>query len=335
MRKQLSISIAVVLVLLVSAATSVAFAAARAVIEQSVVDVGVVAQGDKIEHTFVLANKGDETLTIREVKPACGCTVAEYDRSIAAGESGRISAVVNTDHFTGPIAKSVTVFTSDGDNPKITLVIKAVIQPKIEVEPGYARFIVVEGAGTESSRQTLRTIDGPELEVLAVRSPFPFLKTSYARVDAGAEGKDKGAWKIDLVLDRNRAPVGPLGDFVEVQTNHPKQKLVKIPVSGFVRPVVSVTPRVAELGSRTLEAPFATTLEVRNQTDESIALDSVTADVAGMEAAIEEVEQGKVYKIVLTLTPGMAKGPFQGKVRIATSSKRRPLVEVDVSGTVL
>ena len=314
--------------------------AAQAVIREPIVDVGTVARGEKVEHSFVLRNEGDSVLTVREVKPACGCTVASYDASIAAGASGKITTVLSTEVFDGPIAKTVTVFTNDANNPRIELVIKAVIQPQVEVKPGYARFIVVEGAGTESSTQTMFAADGPPLEICSVRSPYPFVKVTYRRIQAAeikttAKDGEPSRWEVVLSLDRDQAPVGPLADHVEVETNHPKQGIVKIPVSGFVRPAVSVTPRIAELGNRSLEEPYSTSFEVRNQADGEISLESVTASVAGVEAEFEEVEKGRVFKVVLTLSPEMAKGPFAGKLRITTSSKRRPLVEVDLSGTVL
>ncbi|MCP4200928.1 MAG: DUF1573 domain-containing protein [bacterium] len=333
-RELLPAQLVVSIGLLLAVTASSASAAAKAVVREPIVDVGTVAKGEQIEHSFELRNEGDAVLTVREVKPACGCTIAKYDKSIAAGATGKIAAVVKTENFTGPIAKSVTVFTSDSSNPRINLVIKAVIQPQVEVQPGYARFIVVEGSGTESSTQTLWTAQGPDLEIRSVRSPYPFVKAGYRRLDTG-EAETGSRWEVSLSLDRNGAPVGPLADFIEVETNHPKQRVIKIPVSGFVRPEVSVTPRVAELGSRRLETPFTTTLEVRNQTNTTISLSGATADVAGIDAEIEEVEAGKVYKVVLTLQPEMAKGPFKGKVQITTSSKRRPLLEVDLSGTVL
>ena len=308
--------------------TSAAIAEGRVVVDRPVVDVGAVARGDEIEHRFVLKNAGDAPLTVREVKPACGCTIARFDKSIPAGGTGSVSAVVATQNFSGPIAKAITVFTSDAENPRISLVIKANVQPHIEVEPGYARFILVEGSGVEVKKQTLWTVDGPELEVKAVRSPYPFLRAEHRRVE-------DGRWEVVLTLDRNRAPIGPLADFVEVETNHPQERLMKIPVSGFVRSVVSVVPRVADLGSRDLSEPFIATLEVRNQTDSEISVESVATDVAGVETEIEEVEAGKLYTIVLTLPAGMAKGPFAGKVEIKTNSARRPTIEVDLTGTVL
>lgn len=335
MNKRTHIADVLILAGLLLAGTAASAAAqAKAVVEDPIVDVGVVAQGQKIEHAFKMRNEGDAALAIREVKPACGCTIAKYDRSIAAGSTGEVRAVLSTANFSGPIAKSITVFTSDSANPKINLVIKAVIQPQVEIKPGYARFIVIEGSGTESSAQTLRTADGPDLEIRNVRSPYPFVKATYRRIEA--TGSKKGSsWEVLLSLDRNSAPVGPLADFVEVETNHPKQRVVKIPVSGFVRPEMRVTPRVAELGTRRLEEPYKTTLEVMNQTDAGISLEEVSANIAGVDAEIEAIEEGKHYKVVLTLTPEMAKGPFKGKVQITTSSKRRPVLEVDLSGTIL
>ena len=44
------------------------------------------------------------------------------------------------------------------------------------------------------------------------------------------------------------APVGPVADHVLVRTNHPKQKRIEIPVSGFVRPMVAVTPPAVNFG---------------------------------------------------------------------------------------
>ena len=37
-----------------------------------------------------------------------------------------------------------------------------------------------------------------------------------------------------------------------VKTNHPKQKELRIPLSGFVRPMLSVTPYVADFGAITM-----------------------------------------------------------------------------------
>jgi hypothetical protein len=308
----------------------------RAVAVDPVIDVGVVNRGAKVEHRFEIRNEGDEELAIREVEPACGCTVAEYDRTIAPGQTGTVQAVVDTSDFRGPIAKSVTVFTTDPDNAKFTLTIKANIKMQIESKPGYARMIVVQGEPTEPIRQWLWAPEGPALEVTGVTSPYSFVEVSHRKATAEerkAEGADS-QWLVDVKVAQN-APVGPVAGNVLVKTNHPRQKEVRIPVSGFVRPVVSVKPRAADFGRVELAEPYSATLDLRNLGSGPISVLSASTDIAGVEAEVEEVEAGKRYRVSVTLQPGMASGPFQGSIQIETSSELAPMLEVEMTGTVL
>ncbi len=327
---------AIALALAAALVPTALLAAPKTRVATAIVDVGTVAKGEKIRHRFEISNAGDEPLEIREVKPACGCTVAEYDRTIAPGASGAIEAVVDTANLNGAIAKGVTVFTNDAANPRLELTVKALVRPLIEARPGYARFIVVEGEKHEASVQTLWSIEGPELEILGVESPYPFLKVSFTEAppeERGSAGGDR-QWRVKLALAAD-APVGPLADHVLVATNHPRQGVVEIPVSGFVRPVLSVTPRVANFGRQRLAEPYQATLEVRNLSSGKIAVTGVSTDIPGVDAAVEPVEEGRTYRVQVTLQPTMAKGDFRGKLVLATSSPRRPAVEVELLGTVL
>jgi hypothetical protein len=313
-----------------------ALAQPRAVAVDPIKDVGNVNRGAKIEHRFEIQNDGDKDLTIREVQPACGCTVAEFDRTIAPGQAGFVQAVVDTSDFRGPIAKSVTVFTTDPENAKFNLTIKADIRMQIESQPGYARMIVVQGELVEPSRQWLWTPEGPELEIKGVTSPYPFLEVSHrlATAEERKSGEADRQWLVDLKL-ADDAPVGPMAGNVIVRTNHPRQPEVRIPVSGFVRPVVSVKPRAADFGRLELSEPFSATLEVKNLGSGQVSVLSASTDLSGAATEVEEVEAGKLYRVQVTLQPGMATGPFRGKLQIETSSKLAPTLEVELKGTVL
>ena len=323
---------AIVLLLL----PAIAVAQPRVVAVDPVEDVGVVSRGAKIKHTFEIRNEGDEVLTIREVQPACGCTVAEFDKTIAPGKIGRVTAVVDTQNFRGPIAKAVKVYTTDPDNAKLDLVIKANVRSQVEARPGYARMVVVQGESIEPSRQWLWASDKPDFEVLSVTSPFPHLKVSHRQATA-EERKEEGAerqWLIDLRLVDD-PPVGPMADHVVIRTNHPEQEEVRIPVSGFVRPVVSVRPRVGNFGRLELTGPFSATFDIQNLGSAAVTVLDAQTDVSGVVAEVEELEKGKRYRVEVTLDPGMAAGAFEGKLRIQTSSREMPIVEIDLSGTVL
>ena len=153
---------------------------------EPVKDVGAVQQGRNITHRFQIRNDGDAPLELIQVKPSCGCTVVEFDARIAAGETGVIKAVLDTSKFSGPIAKSISVYTNDGENPRIVLVLKADIRTHLEATPTYARFLTVVGESVPSVSVTLWATDIEDLEIRRVESPFPFLVASLVALVFGA-----------------------------------------------------------------------------------------------------------------------------------------------------
>jgi hypothetical protein len=318
---------------------SVLFAAGKpkAVIAEPIKDLGTVPKGEKVAGDFVIRNDGDAVLEITNVQPACGCTVAEYDKTIAPGQTGKVHAVVDTSTFNGPISKGVTVFTNDPANPQLELTLKAKVEPYISVKPGYARYITVQGEPLEGDIvQNVWVPDGTPMDITSVDSPYPFLKITYREATPAEKLPDvKGKqWRVEMKLS-NDAKVGPLSDYVTVHTNHPKQKIVQIPVSGFVRPVMAVTPPVADFGNLQLSEPLKKTLNVRTFATEPIKVTSIESSNKGVEAKIEQLEEGREYQIRLTVSPSLGKGPFNGKLTLHTDSPKVPQLEVELKGIVL
>jgi hypothetical protein len=305
----------------------------KAVAVEPVADVGSVAKGDSVNHDFVIQNDGAAPLEISKVQPACGCTVASFDKLIAPGKTGIVHLVVDTSTFNGPIAKGVTVYTNDSDTPQI----KAKVEPYISVKPGYARYIVVQGEPVDGNiAQILWSSDGTPFDVLSAESQIAALKVSFREATDKERLPDiKGKqWRVEMLLSNN-APVGPLTNYVTVHTNHPKQKIVQIPVSGFVRPVLAVTPPVADFGQIELTEHLKMALLVRNFATESINVTSIENSVKGIDAKLEPVQAGREYQVRLTLNPELGKGPFSGKITVHTDSPKTPVIEVEIKGVIL
>lgn len=94
-----------------------ATAAPHIAIDQPTFDFGSIYQGKKVEHVFTIRNKGDAPLTIKSVRPSCGCTAASITTSvIPPGKTGEIKALFNSTNFAGTIHKTVAV---DTDDPKL------------------------------------------------------------------------------------------------------------------------------------------------------------------------------------------------------------------------
>ena len=337
MQRHIKTAILALCAALLVAATVLAAGKPKAVAVEPIKDVGTVPKGEKIVQDFLIRNDGDAALEITNVQPACGCTVAEFDKTIAPGQTGKVHTVVDTATFNGPIAKGVSVFTNDPDAPQIELTVRAKVEPFITVKPGYARYITVQGEKTEGLIvQNLWASDGAPMDVTGVDSPWPYLTVSFREAKTEERLPDvKGKqWRVEMKLS-NDAKVGPLADYVTVHTTHPKQKVVQIPISGFVRPMIAVTPPVADLGSFQLKEPLRKVINIRNFATEPVKVTSVEQTLAGIETKIEPLQEGREYQVRIIMSPGFAKGAFDGKLTIHTDSPKMPLIEVPLKGTVL
>jgi len=126
---KLGTTLAALVLGLAASGPAAAVSAPSLTVASPTVDAGKVRRGEKIEARFALRNEGTGTLAIREARPACGCTVATFDREIAPGGEGEVHATVDTSRFTGAITKTVAVVTNDPSHPETMLTIKAVVLP--------------------------------------------------------------------------------------------------------------------------------------------------------------------------------------------------------------
>lgn len=203
---------------------------------------GVIQKGQKVEYAFEIRNSGKAPLQILEAKPGCGCTVAEYDKEIAPGKSGRIKAVMDTSTFSyGEQGKSITVRSNDPVQPSVTLQLRAVVSAFVRVLPNDAVvFNARHGVGEEKS-VVLHAEDGVPFDVTSATADSEYLKVSFRKVtgtdvievEPGTIAR-QGNTVLTIRLD-SKTPVGYLsGRHVTVKTTHPKMPEVKVRVSARV-----------------------------------------------------------------------------------------------------
>lgn len=324
----------------VSLVPAVLFAAApKAVPVEPIVDFEIVPRGEVIVHTFEIRNAGDSTLELSDVRPACGCTVVEFDRSIAPGATGKLAARVDTSDFYGPISKSISVYTNDIENPQVMLVVKAEVKPFIGVVPGHARFNYVQGEDLQPVEQLLWAEDGRDFKIVEIKDPYEYVdvKISPAAAERRNPEFEGSQWMVDVHLAPN-APVGSLAEYIELTTDHPKQKTVKLPLSGFVRPRSHVTPHELDFGKLDGGSlPLRRTLHMTNFAMGEIQVESIDTGfpALGVIAEPSSKQPGHRFLLRLTIGPEMPKGDFSTVLKIKTSDPRKPVIEVPVRGEIL
>ena len=328
------------LVTLTIFSTTSLFAQPRATVAEPIKDLGIFYQDQLIIYDFIVRNEGNATLQITDVKPACGCTIADYDKTIEPGRTGKVHAKVNISTFNGTIAKGITVMTNDAANPLLELTIKAVVKQVIAVKPGYARFNILQGESENSKDvQVLASGDGSPFDVLSASSPLDAVSVSFREANAserlpGYTGKQ---WAIDVALNADNIKIGPLADYVIVSTNHPRQKEVKIAISGVVRPIVRVEPAVMNFGSvKKADVALIRTVLIRgNSLTRSFTVTKAETTVKGISADLKPAFNKNEYEILLTIDPSVVRGVFSGKLIAHTDNKIKPVIEVELKGEVL
>ena len=103
-------------------------------IDNSVSNVAQALQSDVVDFPFRVGNVGDAALTV-QVKTSCGCTVAEYDKTIEPGKEGVIRAKLDTKGMKGLVRKSLTVLTNDPEHKSTTLWISVNVETPIDIFP--------------------------------------------------------------------------------------------------------------------------------------------------------------------------------------------------------
>jgi hypothetical protein len=85
-------------------------------------DFGKIPQGKPVTTVFEYTNVGSEPLILTEVRPTCGCTIADYTKTpVLKGAKGTISITYNA-AVASPFSKTIVV-TSNAKTPVKNLII--------------------------------------------------------------------------------------------------------------------------------------------------------------------------------------------------------------------
>lgn len=319
-----------------------AVAAPQLTIVEPVRDFGTVPKGDKIDWSFVVKNTGTADLEILSAQPSCGCTVAEFDKLIKPGQTGKISAHVDTTNFSGPISKSVTIQTNDTNAPSAQLTIQAIVKPYVEAFPaGFVRYNMLHGE-TQTQSVTIYSEEEEPLQITKVEGPGDHVKIDYAKIEkpeelvkAGRAGQNQ--YRLNITYGGPTAKIGPLAEKVKIETNSKHSPVYLISLSGVVRPGYNVSPSSLNLGEVPAGDGVVKTVMLKSNDLKSPANFKVTkveSSTTGVTAEAVLSDKPGEYEVKVTLAKGAKEGAVDGKIKIYTSDIMQPVYELPVKGSV-
>lgn len=317
--------------------------APRLTIVEPVKDYGTVPKGEKLNWTFAIKNTGTSDLNIIAARPACGCTVAEFDKVIKPGETGRVSAAVDTTAFAGPIAKTITLETNDPTTPTSTLTLHAIVKPYVEAYPaGFVRYTLLQG-DAETQSITLYSEEDEPFEITKVETPGDWLKVTYAKIENEADraqvGKSGQAqYKVNITVGGPNILLGPLAEKVHIYTNSKHQPEYPVSIVGVVRPPYRVEPTMMNFGEVSAsDAAASRAIIVKSndlKTPEHFQVTKVESSTPAVTAAVKPGVNKGEYEVTLQVAKNAKPGDLDGMVKIYTNDQVNPVVTVPVKATV-
>jgi len=277
-------------------------------------DFGTVSQGTKVEHAFEIKNSGQAPLSINNLHPGCGCTVADPEKSLLApGESTLIRATFDTANFQGYKVKTIRVNTNDPKNPSAIIGLQGTVKLDIDLDPSRVFFGRVK-KGKAQSREVLVSV-GKEstAQILDVSSRSELLDVKSEDLPAPSKGK-----KLTISL-KESVPAGIFRSRIVIKTSSPGNPVLSIPIFANVEGDLVLEPAEASFGllEGPLKASITQRLKLVNSSALPIKILSSESNDKSFTSSYKASEDGKSYEISVTLLEG-ALGPIKGEVKLVT-----------------
>lgn len=201
------------------------------VFDQYLIDLGEVPPLPILEARFRFTNRGNEAVTIKELKPSCGCLnprVKDKKTVYQPGESGEFAVrVQTTGEEPGQKAYYVDVAYK---NPSLrpTQVQFDFVLPKrkVVVRP---RALIFYQLGNEATTREITVTDYREqpLKVLGWKCESPYVTAKIGEVNDTTTGMQ--TMTVDVTVD-GEVPAGRQQVVLDLTTDDPKHPKLRIPI---------------------------------------------------------------------------------------------------------
>jgi hypothetical protein len=215
-------------------------------IEEPNYSFGTMEAGGKMSHEFVVHNRGDAPMTLKQGETTCKCTLSEVaGGEIPPGGSTTVKLEWRAESGPGPFRQSAAISTNDPTQPTITLTVDGEVTESVTINPHEVVFSNLQT--TESSSATVKvyafhaddlTFTGHTFD--STDGPQQF-EVSYQPLEKD-QIEDKRAKSGMLITIRSKPglPLGPVRQKITFNTNLEHSPTINVPLSGSVSSDISI-----------------------------------------------------------------------------------------------
>ncbi len=203
--------------------------------------------------------------------------------------------------------------------------------PHLQAETALFNFgRVAEGSKTEHTFRFQNTGDTP-LIISKVRS-----SCGCTAALLSAKELAPGEWGELKTTFNSKGFQGSVTKTIVVYSNDPDQQKARFRLQGEVQKELLVSPRRLQFSAIKDKAPFAATINLRNDGTSNIFLSDLktTSEELQAELSSSQLAPGESVQIAIRLAPDTDKSRFAGYVTLRTSSPRAPTLRIPVTAVL-
>ena len=257
-------------------------------------DFGEVSPSTMNTGRIKFKNTGQGTLKITKVESCCSVVakLAEDKDEYAPGESGAVELEWRSGSRAIAFGREITIHTNDKANPAVKLALKALIVPKIVLEPERLKLFLNED-NAACPKMTVKCLDDKPFAITAFKSTGDCITADF---DPNAEATE---FVLEPKVNIEKLHANLKGS-VMVGLTHPTAKTAVIYFD--VLPEYTVKPLSVFLLDPKPGEPVAKTVELINNYGQDFEIESVSSKEGTV--AIKLVDQKKIeggYKLMVEL----------------------------------
>jgi hypothetical protein len=287
----------------------------------------------KHDRTVKLTNISEAPVEIREAKGSCGCTTTGVEKkNLAPGESTTMTVTFRGARSQAgtTVEKKVTVTTTiPGEAGSLVIPVHAKVTAAIIVTPNVVKLDEVE-RGTELERTIhLSATDGLSFAVTGVTTSGDVASVTPTSTEPAME--QTLTVKVAVPADTGAKTAG-FGKII-IQTSHPKDPHVDVPVNWRLAEPVVFTPRFINLGNAPVEQSINRVLTVTPRKREKFENLTFSTDNPMVNVnATPHPSRPHTWNLAFTLAPELQNKPVVANVLVDTHVEPEGQVRVRVTG---
>jgi len=292
-------------------------------------DFGTIEQDETLSHVFKFKNRGGKKLVITRLRSTCGCMAALLsEKEIPPGGSGQVELKLESGRRRGPQKFRAYVTSNDADEPIVGLTLVGIVKADFVITPRRINFGSIRKGEGAIKRITL--LEGEhKIRIAGVDFTSQFLFAEVFPIRRG----DNAGYEVIVALSP-QAPAGALEEKVTIVIENARKEKIEIPIYGKIQGQIVLSPESLFFGFVKRGTSLTRRVTISNNTEEELNLESVEYPENYFSLRVILSEKAKEFVIEAVLKKDAPPGKVDESVRVHTSSKNHPIIEIPVYAVI-